>query len=488
MAAPTSKKIKVTGHLEKRKSTSSKDKGQFFRMMLAWTDESGKRQRKSITTGLPAKGNKTKAEDMLRDAIKEREALLNNMPGVDEMQAADIFDEWLFSVNPANAPKNKKGIKLTTYGGYEMNVQKVISPYFRKKGILLAELTHKDIDTFYDDQLERVKAMTVTKYHANISAALGYAFQKGYIPSYEAIMKKVTRPTPDRYTGKFLKESETIELINAVNGNKLELGVLFGAFYGLRRSEIVGLRWVSINFEANTITIEHTVTVANVSGKNVIVADDTTKTKSSYRTLPLIPVIRKKLLAVKEEQELNRKLCGKSYNKAEGHYIYTDALGNRIKPDYLSGTFPEFLVKHGFNRMRFHDLRHSCASLLLANGVPLKAIQDWLGHSDYAITANIYAHLDYKSKIDSAGAMTWIDDTSLAPKNEIMESVILPPDFIQISQDSVSSMQALPNFINCLFITGVQPEIIQAWLKQMDFKSDRSLGESFQAFQRLAIV
>ena len=133
-----------------------------------------------------------------------------------------------------------------------------------------------------------------------------------------------------------------------------------------------------------------------------------------------MPSIRSKLLEVQEEQEKNRKLCGKSYNKAEGHYIYTDALGNRIKPDYLSSEFPTFLQKNRFRRMRFHDLRHSCASLLIANGVPLKQIQEWLGHSDFSITANTYAHLDYKSKLASASAMSWIEDTSLAqrPKNE----------------------------------------------------------------------
>ena len=414
MATPTSKKTKVTGHLEKRASTNSKDQGLFYRMMLAWTDETGKRQRKSITTGLPVKGNKTRAEDMLRNAIKEQETVLTGKPSIEGLLFAELMDEWLASVNPANTPKNKKGIKLTTFGGYEMNVQKSIVPYFQAKGTLLSELSYKDINEFYDNQLERVKAMTVTKFHANISLALGYAFQKGYIPSYETIMKKVTRPTPERYTGKFLKESETVELVNAVKGHKLELGVLLGAFYGLRRSEIVGLRWESINFEANAITIEHTVTVASVAGKNVIVADDTTKTKSSYRTLPLIPVIRTKLLAVQEEQERNRKLCGKSFNKAESRYIYTDALGNRIKPDYLSSEFPKFLEKHGLRRIRFHDLRHSCASLLLANGVSLKEIQDWLGHSTFKTTADIYAHLDSDSKITTAAAMTWIENTSLA--------------------------------------------------------------------------
>jgi len=231
-------------------------------------------------------------------------------------------------------------------------------------------------------------------------------------------MNKVKRPKPERFVGKFLKQSETVELFEAVKGHKLELGVIIGAFYGLRRGEIVGLRWDSIDFEANTITIEHSVTIATVDGKRVTVVGDNTKSKASFRTLPLIPEMRVKLLEIYEEQKRNRKLCGKSYNKAEGNYIYSDALGNRIRPDYLSAEFPKFLVKHGFRKMRFHDLRHSCASLLLINGVSLKEIQDWLGHSNFTITADFYAHLDYQSKLAAAGAMKWIGDTSLALKSE----------------------------------------------------------------------
>ena len=77
----------------------------------------------------------------------------------------------------------------------------------------------------------------------------------------------------------------------------------------------------------------------------------------------------------------------------------------QMRPNYLTEYFPKYIAKHGMPKMRFHDLRHSCASLLLANGVPLKQIQEWLGHSDFSTTANIYAHLDYRSKISSAQAM-----------------------------------------------------------------------------------
>lgn len=86
-------------------------------------------------------------------------------------------------------------------------------------------------------------------------------------------------------------------------------------------------------------------------------------------------------------------------------YVFVDAMGNLIQPDSVTTGFPQLLKENGLRRIRFHDLRHSCASLLLANGVPMKMIQEWLGHSDFSPTANIYSHLDYASKVSSAEAM-----------------------------------------------------------------------------------
>ena len=104
-------------------------------------------------------------------------------------------------------------------------------------------------------------------------------------------------------------------------------------------------------------------------------------------------------------QELNKQVCGNCYNYEYDGFVFVDELGERKRANYLTSAFPKFLESHGLRRMHFHDFRHSCASLLLANGVPLKHIQEWLGHSDFTTTANIYAHLDYKSKITSAQAM-----------------------------------------------------------------------------------
>ena len=92
---------------------------------------------------------------------------------------------------------------------------------------------------------------------------------------------------------------------------------------------------------------------------------------------------------VKAAQELNKQVCGNCYNYEYDGYVFVDELGNLMRPDHLTSYFPEFIQRHGMKRMRFRNLRHSCASLLLANDVPLKQIQDWLGHSDFSISTLI---------------------------------------------------------------------------------------------------
>ena len=119
--------------------------------------------------------------------------------------------------------------------------------------------------------------------------------------------------------------------------------------------------------------------------------------------------------------------CGRSYHKQFAGYVCINEMGDLIKPHYVTEQFPKLLDANGLRRIRFHDLRHSCASRMLANGVPMKQIQDWLGHSDFSTTANIYAHLDYTSKLSSAKAMV----SGMAPP----ESVNFGSKWTEISND-----------------------------------------------------
>ena len=145
----------------------------------------------------------------------------------------------------------------------------------------------------------------------------------------------------------------------------------------------------------------------NDDGKERLVQKDRTKNKSSYRTLPLVAPFEELLLRLKETQELNRRLCGNCYCNRYLEYIYVNEIGELIRPDYLS-RLSQFLRDNELRPIRFHDLRHSCASLLLANGVNLKDIQSWLGHSTITTTANIYVHQEFTSKITSANAILQI--------------------------------------------------------------------------------
>lgn len=376
----------VAGHL--------REKSGYYYAVLNYTDSLGKRKTKWISTGLTVKGNKKRAEAILMDARRnfnpEEPKVMNG-----DILFADYMEKWLDII--------KSSVAVPTFASYSTTVKKIVAPYFREKEVTLKNLTAKDIQEFYLSELERVSPSSVIHYHANIHKALKYAVKIDLIDVNPA--DKVERPKKDRYVGSFYDADEVNALFEAAKGSKLELPILFGAFYGLRRSEAIGLKWDAIDFDQNTITIRHTVTSCDLDGKRILVASDTTKTKSSFRTLPLIPAVGIILLEEKEKQEMYRRLFKKSYCRDYLDYICVDQCGKLLRPNYVTEHFSWLIEKYGLRKVRFHDLRHTCASLLLSNGISMKQIQIWLGHSTFSTTADIYAHLDYSAQEASANAM-----------------------------------------------------------------------------------
>lgn len=487
----------VAGHLRKQNG--------YFQMILSYKDSTGKRRTKSISTGLPIKGNQKRAEAMLlearknfnpEDAMTDKNTLFSkflekwlkdNLKSIDtetyalysynvkmflipyfeksevricDLKTSDIecyynyeksdhhasktvilqlheiiriaLDyavelEWIDTtpakdINPATdevailftdfmlewLEMMKSCVEETTFASYTSMVKKRIVPYFLEKRYTLNEMEEnpKYIQEYYQYELNLgLSANTVIHRHANIRKALQYAFQIGLIKSNPA--DRIERPKKEKYVASYYNTEELDTLFKVSKDDPMELAIILAAFYGLRRSEVVGLKWNAINFERKTITIRYTVTEANLNdGRgNVIIEKERTKSKTSRRTLPLVKPFEDLLIKMYLEQKKNRKLCGDCYCTDYLDFIYVNEIGERVKPGYLTQHFPLLLKKHNLRKIRFHDLRHSCASLLYANGVSLKQIQEWLGHSDISTTSNIYTHLDYSSKVSSANAI-----------------------------------------------------------------------------------
>ena len=377
----------VAGHLTLKN-------GKYY-AVLNYKNAGGQRKTKWISLGLPEKGNKRKAEAELARLRAEFEPPKEVGDLSSDMLFADYLLEWLEIA--------KGRLAVATYSSYAAMIKKPVGPYFRQRNLTLRELEARHLQMFYSEMLRKVKPNTVIHYHAIIHSALKYAVKTDML--VQNVADKVDRPKKNSFQPVFFSAEEMHKMFEALRGTKLELPVLVAAFYGFRRGEVLGLKWDAIGFERGTISVIRTVTTITLDGKQTEIEQQSAKTKSSLRTLPLIGSFREYFLQVKEAQELNKQVCGNCYNHEYDGFVFVDELGERMRANYLTSAFPKFLEDHGLRRMRFHDLRHSCASLLLANGVPLKHIQEWLGHSDFTTTANIYAHLDYKSKITSAQAM-----------------------------------------------------------------------------------
>ena len=352
------------------------------------------------------KGNKKKAEAKKEEIRQNFENEINTKQKCTDNKNSllfiDYIKNWLKIVKPTIEPN--------TYGSYKQMVNYRITKYFSKNKIKLEELQPIDIQKFYTTMLnDGLSSNTVVHYHAIIHKSLDYAFKMDMIKSN--IADKVKKPKIEQFIGDFYNESELNILFKKSKGDPLELIIFLAAFYGLRRSEVAGLKWDAIDFKNNTITIKHTIVQVSTKGERKILGKDRTKNKSSYRTLPLVPEVVELLKKFKQVQDNNKNLCGKNYNLEYKDYICVDSVGNIINPDFITKHFKKLLEKNNLRIIRFHDLRHSCASLLLSRGISLKEIQEWLGHSNFNTTANIYAHLDTKIKQNSANVLSSIFNT-----------------------------------------------------------------------------
>ena len=386
--------INVTGSLQ--------IKNNIYQAVLSYK-ENGKWTTKSKTTKIRAeKGNKKKAEKELKRIIEEfTEKLNSETVEIEKIDFLEYLKRWL--------EITKSSIEETTYIGYKKLINGRITDYFTQNKTELQELKPIMIQKFYQYLLENnLSGNTVKHYHAIIRKALNYAYRTELIDSNPA--DKVELPKIEPYIAKHYSQEEVLQLLDIVKDSKLETPIIFGAFYGLRRSEIIGLKWSAIDFENKTIIINHVVTQLNDNGKTKLIVKNKTKTKSSTRTLPLQPFVEQYLIELKKKQEDNKSFFGDNYNQDYLEYICVDDSGKILLPDFVSHKFSKILKQNNLRQIRLHDLRHTVASLLLEKGIHMKEIQAWLGHSNYNTTANTYAHLACDSLNKSSETISEILD------------------------------------------------------------------------------
>lgn len=292
---------------------------------------------------------------------------------------------------------HKNKVKENSYMSYKSLIYKHIVPYFKSREIKLNEITPQILEKYYQFKLkENLSANTISKHHANIHSALKYAVKNGFIISNPA--DYVDKPKVCKYNANYLSAEQLNNVIKMFENSKIYVPVLLSATLGLRRSEVLGLKWDAIDFKKKTIHIRHTAVKILVNNSYKILFSDITKTESSNRLLPLPDKIIDVLKELKDKQKENYIRNKKRYSKDNLKYVCVDEFGHLISPDNLSNRFRTITKKNGYN-VRFHDLRHSCASILAESGLQIKDISEWLGHSDITVTSDIYVHLFFQKKI-----------------------------------------------------------------------------------------
>ena len=372
---------------------SVQEKNNKLYVVLSYKTEDGKHKTKWVGTGLTAKGNKKAAVAMISDIIKQYIGLEYNP---NKHLFLDEIDKWL---------ENQKGqVRQSTHEAYEICINAHIKPYFQDMGLDVKDITTKHLKDYYQFKFTEGRAdrkggldpQTIKKHAAIFRSVLSEALLNGYVDKNVAdLVPTPKRTSSKKSVAKTITLDKANKIIKAFDNNDLQPLVQLALTYGFRRSEILGLKWSAIDFERDRIDVEHTIVRVKT-----IMAVDKGKNEESETGLPLIADAREMLLRLKAKQEEYRKAFGKEY--IENDYIFKHPDGTLYRPDSLTRSFQRVLKKKGYERIRFHDLRHATASILYANDWKPMELQQWMRHKDIKTTLKIYTHITDEQMAESS--------------------------------------------------------------------------------------
>ncbi len=396
----------------KVKSSLQVDRGRWYvqcRIYDTDTDECFQRKR---STGLKADRNKRKAEAMIPDVISQIMVEFNKPSIKAEPTVGEYINIWL--------DKRRKSTRESTMYSYQLYADKYFLPTLGN--VPIRKLTYRSVQSFYDKLATEHKSNSLRKYNCVLKGALDEAVRDEIIKANPA--DRVEFPKQDKFEGSAYTAEQMFALLRAVQGvgEPLQACVVLAGCYGLRREEALGLRWKDIDFENGCLHICNTVTKAG----NKVVEAERTKTKKSQRDIPLVDSTIDYLKFLKEEQISNGLKLDRVVRKPDGTYP---------TPDYITHAFTKLLKKAGLPHIRFHDLRHTAATLLSASGVKPKQISEFLGHESVLTTLDIYADVYDTEKAETSDAMSAIYKSSALCYAFCYAS---PPDMLHSDKETKS--------------------------------------------------
>lgn len=346
-------------------------------------DSSGKRIRQYTTAS-----SEEEARKLLNEFEYNRQR--NLLVQTTKMTFAEFLEHWMENYVKYNCEE-------TTAYAYKNIIYKHVIPYLGSFELQKLQPVH--VQQYYKHLMDDkgLSPNTVHKHHACIRKSLDYGLKQQFV--YRNVSDAVTLPKKERYTGQSYTKEQLNTLLDAAKDTKLELPVYLAGYLGLRREEIVGLRWKNVDLEGRLIHIREVRTSA---GSQEVVK--TPKTEKSRRVLFITDELLEVLLKVKNKQEEHKRMLGDEY--IDSGYVYVHDNGKPYRVNSVTEQFKKFLERNGLPKIRLHDLRHTFASILYEAGVDLKAISEALGHSDLGTTNKIYTHRFDKTHKKTVTAMS----------------------------------------------------------------------------------
>lgn len=342
------------------------------------------------------RGNKTKADKKLKEILVMAE---RNPNMFDKIDFCAYAKKWLHEV--------KSQVDTMTFEGYKQHLEKHIIPHFEPLKLAIQDIRVSHIEEYYkakmsggrlDGKEGGLSRASVKRHSVVLSLIFKQARANELIIDNPCEAAVIPKAKQQMKRTDFYSVEQCKQLLEITDNTILHDMIQITFLYGLRRSEMIGLRWKDIDFINDTITIQHTVVV-----NGVVERKDRTKNSTSNRIYPLLPDIKQMLNERKSEQNNNRDLLGSAY--VDTPYIFVKADGNTYYPDYPTKMLEKVLERNKLPHIRWHDLRHSCASMLIDKGWSMKDVSDWLGHADIGTTMNIYGHLSMEHKRKAAASL-----------------------------------------------------------------------------------